>query len=85
MKDAGLSFIAGLGVGAVLGLLFAPQSGEETQEFFASRARKGTNRASAAAKRARVRTENFAQQAKEQAAEAIDAGKEAYSEQKTEG
>ena len=84
MRNAGLSLIAGLGVGGVLGLLFAPKSGEEIQELFARRARKGAKRASAAVKRARVRTENFAQQAKEQVAEAIDAGKEAYRDEKAE-
>ena len=40
MKNNGLShpfvgFAVGLGVGAALGILFAPKSGEETREFLA--------------------------------------------------
>jgi gas vesicle protein len=84
MKDVGLGFIAGLGVGALLGLVFAPQSGKETQECSTGRARKGANRASGAANKSVSRAENFARQAKEQAAEAIDAGKAAYRGQKAE-
>ena len=38
MKDSGrvlLGFLAGLGVGAAVALLFAPQSGEDTREWIA--------------------------------------------------
>ena len=35
-------FLAGLGVGAVVGILYAPKSGRETREDLANSAREGT-------------------------------------------
>jgi len=35
-------FLAGLGVGAVVGILYAPKSGRETREDIANSAREGT-------------------------------------------
>jgi gas vesicle protein len=34
-------FIVGLGVGALVGVLFAPKSGEDTREFLSKRADEG--------------------------------------------
>ena len=34
-------FMVGLGVGALLGILFAPRSGEETREYLANKADEG--------------------------------------------
>ncbi len=34
-------FLAGLGIGAVVALLFAPKSGEETRELISQKAEKG--------------------------------------------
>ena len=34
-------FIVGMGIGALVGLLFAPKSGEETREYLAGRADDG--------------------------------------------
>ncbi len=42
-KSYGLAwFVAGLGVGALVGILYAPKSGRETREDLASGAREGT-------------------------------------------
>jgi gas vesicle protein len=35
-------FLAGLGIGALVGILYAPKSGRETREDIASGAREGT-------------------------------------------
>ena len=34
-------FLVGLGIGALVGILFAPQSGEETREFLSQKADDG--------------------------------------------
>ena len=34
-------FIVGLGIGTLVGILFAPKSGEETREFLAQKADEG--------------------------------------------
>jgi gas vesicle protein len=58
-------FLAGLGVGAVVGILYAPKSGRETRENLANSAREGTEY---------VRTK--AQQTAEQVGALVDKGKE---------
>ena len=58
-------FLAGLGVGALIGILYAPKSGRETREDLAQGAREGTEYL-----RARSR------QAAEQVGQIVDKGKE---------
>ena len=58
-------FLAGLGVGALIGILYAPKSGRETREDLAQGAREGTEYL-----RARGR------QAAEQVGQIVDKGKE---------
>jgi gas vesicle protein len=66
-----LWFVAGLGVGAVVGLLYAPRSGDETREAIRSKAQEGTEKARDQARRA-----------KEQASEWVDRGNDVINEQK---
>jgi gas vesicle protein len=61
-------FLAGLGVGAVVGILYAPKSGRETRESLANSAREGGEY---------VRTKG--QQAVEQVGVLVDKGKEQVS------
>jgi gas vesicle protein len=58
-------FVAGLGVGALVGILYAPKAGRETREDLITGAREGTEYL-----RARTR------QAAEQVADLVDKGKE---------
>jgi len=58
-------FLAGLGVGALIGVLYAPKSGRETREDLAQGAREGTEYL-------RVRS----RQAAEQVGQIVDKGKE---------
>ena len=58
-------FLAGLGVGALIGILYAPKSGRETREDIAQGAREGTEYL-------RVRS----RQAAEQVGQIVDKGKE---------
>jgi gas vesicle protein len=73
-----LAFLAGLGVGAVATLMLAPQSGKDTQELLAGKLRDGLDEVASAGKKVRAQVKDFASRGKENVAEAIDTGKEAY-------
>jgi gas vesicle protein len=49
-----LWFLAGLGVGAVVGVLYAPRSGDETREVLRSKAQEGSERVRQHARKARA-------------------------------
>jgi gas vesicle protein len=74
----GWVFLAGLGVGTVAGLMIAPQSGKDTQELLAGKLRGGLDQVASAGKKVRAQVKDVAYRGKENVAEAIDAGKEAY-------
>lgn len=83
-------FLVGLGIGAVVGILFAPKSGEETREFLSQKADEGREYAQRKAKELRGRAEDLVEQGKQVAtrqkesiAAAVDAGREAYQREKT--
>jgi gas vesicle protein len=64
-------FLAGLGLGALAGVLYAPRSGSETREALRARADEG-----------REYVRNRAREAREQANEWADKGREVVSQQK---
>jgi gas vesicle protein len=64
-------FLAGLGLGAVVGVLYAPRSGSETRDALRARAEEG---------RDYMRTR--ARDARDQASEWVDRGREVVSQQK---
>jgi gas vesicle protein len=66
-----LWFLAGLGVGAVVGVLYAPRSGSETREVLRSKAEEG-----------REYVKNRAREAREQASEWVDRSRDVVSQQK---
>jgi gas vesicle protein len=78
-------FIVGLGVGALIGILFAPKSGEETREYLTNKAEEGKEYAQRKARELRERAEDLIERSKEimsrqkdAVASAVDAGKETY-------
>lgn len=78
-------FLAGLGIGAAVGVLYAPRSGEETREVLRSKAEEGRERVRHHAKRVREqagdwmdRGRDVVNQQKDQFRAAYEAGRQAY-------
>jgi gas vesicle protein len=87
-----LWFLAGLGVGAVVGVLYAPRSGDETRDVIRSKAQEGSERARQTARRAREQASDWVDrgrevinQQKDQFRNAYEAGRQAYNETTTPG
>jgi gas vesicle protein len=82
-------FLVGLGVGTLLGILFAPKSGEETREYLSAKAEEGRDYAQKKARELRERAEDLIERSKEimsrqkeSLSSAVEAGKEAYQREK---
>jgi len=72
-------FMVGLGIGALVGILFAPKSGEETREYLGQKAREGRARARDAVDQGR---EVYRQQ-RDTLTTAVDRGREAFQQART--
>ena len=81
---AELGFLAGLGAGLTVGLLFAPKSGKQTKHLIAQKARSGIGQVSAAGQKLRAQAISLADEARERVTEVVEAGKGAYRDQKAE-
>ena len=64
-------FLAGLGIGAILALLFAPRSGEETRRYLAGKAEEGKDYLN-----------SKTQELREQADELVEKGKDRLAQEK---
>ncbi len=89
MDDSkGLSyFMLGLGIGVAVGIVFAPQSGEDTRGLIRSKALEGGDYVKRRSEELRDSAEDLVEKSKtaiktqkEQLAAAVDAGKQAYRE-----
>src|ERR1700731_3729273 len=85
-------FLVGLGIGALIGILFAPKSGEETREYLAEKADEGKEYAQRKARELRERAEDLIERSKEimskqkdSLSSAVEAGKDAYQREKSKG
>jgi gas vesicle protein len=83
-------FLVGLGIGALIGILFAPKSGEETRDYLSSKADEGRDYAQKKARELRERAEDLLERSKEimsrqrdSITAAVDAGKDAYTREKS--
>ena len=83
-------FLAGAGIGAILALLFAPKTGQETRDYIVQRAGESRDRVTEKSKEYRQRAEGYVDKArgtvakqKEQLSAALEAGKQAYREEKS--
>ena len=74
------ALFVGLGVGAVLGILFAPKSGEETRDDIARTLNDGIDELRTRTAKVAHNVREFADQTREHVNEAIEAGTEAYRE-----
>lgn len=84
-------FLAGLGLGALVGVLYAPRAGSETREELRSRAEQGRDYVRNRAREARDQASGWVDkgrevvnQQKEQFRAAYEAGRQAYQEATTE-
>jgi len=89
MEDNGSAkfvyFLTGLGIGALIGILLAPQSGERTREILTERAEEGREYLLRKGREVREQASSLVDRGKEtmahqrdQLSAAIDAGKQAY-------
>ena len=80
-----LWFLAGLGIGAAVGLLYAPKTGEETRQKIREAAEQGRDVVKDSAQKAREQAGTWADKGrdylnsqKDQLGAAVDAGRQAY-------
>jgi gas vesicle protein len=85
-------FLAGMGIGALIGILFAPKSGEETREYLSTKYGEGRDYAQRRAKELRDQADDYLERGrkvvgrtKENLSAAMEAGKQAYREASTRG
>ena len=76
-KSYGLAwFLAGLGVGALVGVLYAPKSGRETREDLVTGAKEGSEYLRARTREAAESVSTLVDKGKEQVGEYVDRGRE---------
>jgi gas vesicle protein len=76
------AFAVGVGIGTALGVLFAPQSGEDTRDYLVKSAKDGVDGVVAAGQKWTRRAQEGIDQAKDQVRQATDAGERAFREAK---
>jgi gas vesicle protein len=80
-------FVAGMGIGAAIALLFAPQSGEETRKQIVEKAQDGKDYVTAKSREIRKQAEDLVDQGKDlvnkqkaRLADVLESGKQAARE-----
>jgi gas vesicle protein len=77
-SDKFTTFAVGLGVGALLALLLAPSSGEETRDYLTGTLKQGLDDAASTGKRRTRRAQETVDDVKASVAGAVEAGEKAY-------
>jgi len=72
------AFALGIGVGAALGVLFAPKSGEETRDYIAQNAKQGMDQAVSKGREWAQRAQQTVSDTADQMKEKFEDGKDAY-------
>jgi gas vesicle protein len=85
-------FLAGLGIGSLVGILFAPRAGEETREMLTNRYDEGREQFAKRGREVREQAEDYIERGrravgrtKDNLQSAVDAGKQAYREASARG
>jgi gas vesicle protein len=72
------TFAVGVGIGALVGLLFAPASGKKTRNYITRTVKQGLDDAASAGKRWSRRAQETVEDAKANVAGVVEAGQKAY-------
>lgn len=72
------TFAVGVGIGALLALLFAPSSGEETRDYISGTVKQGLDDAASTGRRWKRRAQETVDDVKANVADAVEAGGQAY-------
>jgi gas vesicle protein len=72
------TFAVGVGIGAAVGLLFAPTSGKKTRQYITRTAKQGLDDAASASKRWSRRAQETVDDVKANVAGVVEAGQKAY-------
>ncbi len=78
--NGGLTFaclVAGLGIGAAMSLLLAPQSGAETRRWIANKCLDGVDTANQSVRHTRRQVKEMMDQGQEKISDVVEAGREA--------
>jgi len=88
----GSYFLVALGIGALVGVLFAPKSGEETRKYLAEKADEGKEFAQKKARELRERADDLIERGKETAlrhketiSAAVEGARDAYRREAAKG
>lgn len=83
------AFLCGLGIGAIAALLFAPRSGRETRDYIVQRAEEGRDFVKTKSDEVRKQAEDAVERGKDMVSKqkellsaALEAGKQAYQDEK---
>jgi gas vesicle protein len=73
---------AGVGIGAIAGILLAPQSGEDTREWISTKCKNGIDNVNSKVRNTGRQVGGWTDQKQHQVSEAISAGRDAFNEAK---
>jgi gas vesicle protein len=76
-------FLAGLGIGAVIGVLYAPKAGKETREDLLNGAREARDKAAELVEQGKQKAAELVEEGKQKAQESFDKGREYYDKGRT--
>jgi gas vesicle protein len=74
--------VAGLGIGALAGILLAPRSGEDTREWISAKCKDGIDIVNSKVKMTSRQVGDWIDESQNQVTEAVSAGREAYTKAK---